>query len=210
MENQNKKLLLIKDLGISYPNENSKRQRRYGLYKCFCGNEFKTIIESVKFKNTKSCGCLKIKHNLYKHRLYIIRIGMINRCNSKKEYVLKNITICDEWKNDFMSFYNWALKNGYQDGLSIDRINNDGNYEPSNCRWTTKNVQQRNTRKLQSTNTSGYRGVHWHKRSNKWISQIGVDNKRIHLGSFNDAIGAAIAYDKYIVDNNLEHTRNFS
>ena len=75
--------------------------------------------------------------------LYVIWCGMKNRClNQKhpryKNYGGKGVRLWDEWKNDFMAFRGWALKNGYEEGLSIDRIDNDGDYEPSNCQWLTR------------------------------------------------------------------------
>ena len=78
---------------------------------------------------------------------------MKNRCFNSKYHLFKNyggrgITICKEWKNDFVKFYNWSMANGYKDDLTIDRINVNGNYEPSNCRWATKLQQQRNTTRL--------------------------------------------------------------
>ena len=78
------------------------------------------------------------------------------------------------------------LAYGYKDDLTIDRINNDGNYEPSNCRWTTKTIQSRNTKIIQSNNTSGFRGVLWNKDSKKWQASITVNYKNIHLGLFDD------------------------
>lgn len=88
----------------------------------------------------------KIKHGMYKTRLYNIWRNMKSRCNtpSASKYYLyggRGIKVCDEWKNDFMSFYNWAMTNGYRDDLTIDRINPDGNYEPNNCRWATYKEQ---------------------------------------------------------------------
>ena len=82
-------------------------------------------------------------------RLYHIYQSIKQRCYypkaiSYKRYGAKGIVMCDEWKNDFMSFYNWAIANGYSDNLTIDRINSNGNYEPSNCRWVTYKLQANN------------------------------------------------------------------
>lgn len=84
-------------------------------------------------------------------KLYGIRLKMIERCTDPsadryKDYGGRGISICDEWLKDFDEFADWAKANGYSDGLSIDRIDNDGNYEPSNCRWITKREQNRNKR----------------------------------------------------------------
>ena len=123
-------------------------------------------------------------------------------------YGNRGIDICDEWKNDFMSFYDWSLKNGYTKELSIDRIDNDKGYNPVNCRWTMKTIQSRNTRKLRTNNTSNYRGVYFNKTANKWQSQIVVNCKKIYLGLIDTALEGAKAYDRYVLDNNLEHTLN--
>lgn len=93
-------------------------------------------------------------HGNYVHgksntRLYTIWTGMKQRCfnpNNRAyiDYGGRGITVCDEWKNDFQAFYDWAIKNGYADNLSIDRKDVNGNYEPSNCRWATDTEQQNN------------------------------------------------------------------
>ena len=92
-----------------------------------------------------------IKHNLRKHPLYPKYYDMLDRCynentQSYKYYGARGITVCQEWKEDFISFYNWSIENGWKNELSIDRVNNNGNYEPSNCRWTTDKQQNRNKR----------------------------------------------------------------
>jgi len=153
------------------------------------------------------------RHNQCKTRLYRIWSGIKSRCNNEKcnrfhHYGKQGIRICDEWKNDFIQFYEWSLKNGYKDNLSIDRINNDENYEPSNCRWVTNNVQARNKR-ITKSNKSGFIGVSLEKKSKKWRSELRVNSKLIFLGQYKCRMNAAYIRDKYILDNNLEHTLNF-
>ena len=209
--------ILIEDLGRIYVTENSKQKARYGIYKCgFCGTNFKANTNLIKRKGIKSCGCYKKRRTIEAtktHGLSNIRLNRIWRSikdrtlNSKHRayhnYGGRGIKVCDEWKNDFMSFYNWAMSNGYSDELSIDRIDNDENYEPSNCRWTTKVIQARNQR-VNKNNTSGYKGVHFNKIAGKYRAQICVDKKIIHLGSFSTAVEGAVAYNNYIIENNLE------
>ena len=206
-------------MGFLFPNENSKVKYRFGIYKCgFCGTEFRTQINNVKNGNTKSCGCYHKRrasethktHGLIGTRLYRIWASIKDRTLNPKnkqynDYGGRGITICDEWKNDFMSFYNWAMSNGYEEnkGLSIDRIDNDGNYEPSNCRWTTQTMQCRNQR-ISKNNTSGYKGVSYNKRRGKYIAQIMVNKNYIYLGLYLNVEEGAIAYNNYIIENNLE------
>ena len=210
------KPILLQDLGRSYPTHNSKHKTRYGLYKCFCGNEFKASTQHIKSGHTTSCGCYGrtkcISHGLSRSRLYRIWNNMLQRCTNKKHDKYKyygqiGITVCSKWF-EFTNFYE-DMKDGYQDNLTIDRINPNGNYEKSNCRWTTRAVQSRNTRLIHKHNTSGYKGASWNTQKRKWKAQIVVNNKRFHIGYYNNVVEAAQAYDNYIILNNLEHTINF-
>jgi len=224
LENNQKELILLKDLGIKFPVNTFTKKRRFGLFKCFCGVEFETQISNIKNGHTKSCGCYKSKliseknritkkiHGFKSHRLYGTWYMMIHRCNNQKnisydKYGGRGITVCDRWKN-FNNFIEDMFPT-FQEGLTLDRKNNDLGYSVDNCRWANQNIQTRNIRLLKSNNTSGYKGVCFHKASSKWISQIGVNKKQIHLGSFDTAIEGAKAYDKYVITNNLEHTLNF-
>lgn len=127
--------------------------------RCDCGNITYVVHGNLIHNSTKSCGCLQkellskrsITHNLTKTKIYSTWIDIKKRCYNVNSisycnYGGRGITVCDEWKNDFKSFYNWSMQNGYDETLSIDRINNNGNYEPSNCRWVDRKTQNNNTR----------------------------------------------------------------
>jgi len=124
---------------------------------CDCGNKVVVASGNLKNGNTKSCGCLlkegtNKKHGMNHTKIYMVYNEMISRCynNKNKSYIRyggRGITICDTWlnkKDGFQNFYNWAMVNGYQEGLTIDRINNNDNYNPDNCRWTTLKKQNNN------------------------------------------------------------------
>lgn len=128
--------------------------------KCDCGNEVTVSIGKLKNGHTKSCGCLQKekvrligksnkKHGMAHSRLYNIWHSMKQRCLYEghieaNRYSERGITICEEWKNSFEAFRDWSLANGYQDDLSIDRIDNDNGYCPENCRWTDCKTQANN------------------------------------------------------------------
>ena len=217
MLSNQKELVLLQDLGMQYPTQNSKRRARYGLYKCHCGTEFKCVQQSVKSGKTTSCGCYQKQmvttHGLRSHRLYKTWISMIHRCHNPKargyeNYGGRGIKVCNEW-NNAQNFIN-DMYPSFKEGLSLDRIDNNLGYNPDNCRWATREIQGRNTRILCKNNTSGFRGVTFDKKINKFKSQIRVNYKLIHLGSFLTALDGAKAYDNYIISNNLEHTKNFN
>lgn len=139
---------------------------RIWICKCDCGRMTEVPTNSLLSGNTKSCGCLRIDNardvrksmrtyvGEYKNgqtRIYRIWHGMCQRCynlnsDQYKNYGARGITVCSEWRSEPLKFQDWALNNGYDDTLSIDRINPNGNYEPSNCRWVRAETQQNNRR----------------------------------------------------------------
>lgn len=196
------KLTVIKYLG------NDKHKKALWLCKCDCGNE--TVVESSRLRkgHTKSCGCYRnesafIKsttHGKSKSRLYKIWYAMVNRCynpssESYKSYGARGIKICD-CIPDFITFYQWSVNNGYSDELTIERKNVNDNYCicQNNIKWAGKVEQARNTR-IHKSNTSGQRGIGFHKASGKFRARICVENKQIHLGTF-DTLEEATAARK--------------
>jgi hypothetical protein len=134
---------------------------KYFRCRCDCGNEKEVSYRNMHTGHTKSCGCYMLEarrsaksHGMTHEKLYGVWKAMIERCTKKgfkayDRYGGRGITVCDEWM-DLNAFVNWAKENGYREKLEIDRIDNDGNYEPDNCKWSTKEQQSRN----RSTNIS--------------------------------------------------------
>lgn len=150
-------------VGDAFPvwDEKHKRNRYYVPCRCDCGNTLNVRKDGFGHRKHKSCGCISRtiletnaippQHGHSGERLYKIWIGMKYRCNEPSvphyhNYGGRGIRVCDEWSSSYESFREWALANGYAHGLTIDRINNDGNYEPDNCRWSTLKEQSNNKR----------------------------------------------------------------
>ena len=156
---------------------------------CDCGKETLVRGQSLRDGITKSCGCLheemmknfsdigkrNIKHGKSFSRLYDIWACMKTRCYNRKHryfsrYGGRGISVCDSWRSSFEAFYKWSISNGYDDGLTLDRINNDGDYEPSNCRWATKEEQAKN-----KENSRTFQG----KSPKEWAEIVGLSRRTI-------------------------------
>lgn len=169
--------------------DNSYKSSKHSKWicRCTCGTIKSVIKDSLISGRSKSCGCIKTihygvnqKHGLSKTRIYHEWTSMRRRCKStygkdSKTYYKRGISVCQEWENNFMSFYNWAIKNGYSDELTIDRIDNNLGYSPDNCRWITIEEQQRNK---SNTVFITYKGEKWCLRT--LCIKLGYPYKSIH------------------------------
>ena len=158
---------------------------------CDCGKVKEYYWNNIKRGLTTSCSCFRsevtsergkasIKYGQSRHPLRKVWGSMMERCyNTKaiayKDYGGRGIAICEEWKNNFMSFFNWGIANGHEAGLEIDRINNDGNYEPSNCRFITPFQNSRNRRSNVFITYNGKTQI-----LKDWAIELGINYKRLH------------------------------
>ncbi len=162
------------------------------LCKCICGKEnVRVMAYRLKSGNTKSCGCLGSEITTARNKskqkyedgdcysaIYKSWGKMISRCykdtKDAKDYKNRGIIVCEDWKNDFMKFKEWSLKNGWKEGLSIDRINVNGNYEPKNCRWADDVTQANNKTNNRRITLFGIT-----KTLAEWCKETGFGHKTI-------------------------------
>jgi len=145
-----------------------------------------------------------------KNRLYSIWIELRRRCRKPKQasYIDRQSTFYETW-SDYLVFRSWALRTGYSDELSIDRIDNSLGYSPDNCKWSTRTEQQYNQHKKRIGNaTSKYRGVSRYKGSNRFRSRIYILGRETILGYFDTQEEAALAYNKKLDELGINAPRN--
>lgn len=161
------------------------------IYRCLCdcGQEHHARSGNLQAGRTSRCSACRYKHNGASRngektsRLYYIWDSMRRRCQKPDDpaypnYGGRGISFCDEW-NDFGAFHEWAVANGYEPHLTLDRIDNDGNYEPGNCRWTTEKVQARNSRANQMVTYQGQT-----KCLMEWSEVMGIPYGTLHARLF--------------------------
>lgn len=192
-----------------------KENRALWRCKCDCGNEIVVPGKSLRTGNTRSCGCLatdlaRAKNEKYikthgktNTRLFGVWCGMKDRCYNKnatnyKDYGMRGIVVCNEWRNDFESFYQWAMSQGYdpmakRGEYTVDRIDYNKGYSPDNCRLADCNVQADNRR---STRHITFRG----KTMNltEWARYYGRHRSMFHQMSDKEVIERIMAYENYM------------
>lgn len=191
----------------------------YYWLRCKCGVCVSRRVDSkAKYCLTPRCKYSHcINHGLTKTSLYRIWEGLVQRCCNPKDtsyhnYGARGITLCNKWRYSSYEFINWAKNNGWKKGLDIDRVKNNGNYDPNNCRFTTRSINNLNSRKCYRGNvTSEYIGII--KRTGikryYWDMSITYKGKSFKSHGFKTEIQAVIARDLIILKYELPATLQF-
>jgi hypothetical protein len=180
---------------------------RMGLFECRCGNEFEDYLHRVKSSKTRNCGCIRRKQNgVSKHPLSNRYFDMLERCYNKnnpryRSYGARGISVCQEWRDDPFKYYAHleSLPNYGKEGYTIDRIDNNGDYEPGNIRWADHHTQGANQRAFPGV--TGYTGVWVHKK--RFRATIKRQDKQTYIGLADTPKAAAHLRDLYIIKNGL-------
>lgn len=178
-------------------------KHRKCVARCECGREFVRYCDNIK-KNKCCVVCTKNKHGESRNKLYFVWAQMKGRCSNQNNpeyhnYGGRGIKVCEDWKNS-ANFLKWAHESGYKEGLTIDRINVNGNYCPENCRWTNFHIQNTNKR-ISKRNKSGYLGIFKLSGNRKKPWQVDVGKTRVgYCATLEEAVEMR---KKYILDNNL-------
>ena len=175
---------------------------------CECGKEVVVRSDHLRYGRVQSCGCIKKettskrgkdnqKHGMWNTRIYHIWQRMKQRCdgtsnsNNKKSYFEKGIRVCDEWKESFETFYDWAINNGYDEKLSIDRIDNSKGYCPENCHWVSMKEQSCNRR---NNRLITYKGKT--QTVSEWAVELGIKPRTLHNRLYRSNMDVGLAFKK--------------
>lgn len=167
--------------------QNDKHNNAVWLCRCDCGKEKEVVGSALRKGVTLSCGCLhrdemkkrQTTHGMSRARIRGIWNHMIQRCMNPNDqaygyYGGRGILVCEEWRNDFTSFCDWSMRNGYAEDLTLDRVDTNGNYCPENCRWVSRLEQQNNTRRVHVCEINGE-----HKSIAEWCRIYNVPHERV-------------------------------
>ena len=186
------------------------KENRYGKWmcKCDCGNVTFVTACHLNDGHTSSCGCYRRDYTGNSHRTHGLTgskldsayYNMMQRCYREKDdhyasYGGRGIEVCEEWRNKEngkMNFFKWAWENGYEEGLSIERIDVNGNYCPNNCKWIPLSDQKKNMRPKQ--HKYGYPGIYQRKDNGKYAAYIKINGMQMTVGTFDTAEQAYKAY----------------
>lgn len=169
-------------------NDRMEKGIRWALCLCDCGKESEVRVSDLRSGNTSSCGCLRedarkianFSHGMKRSRLYSTWTNMKTRCYNPKvsgfeNYGGRGIAICNDWKDDFVNFYNWAMATGYNDNMTIERVDVNGNYEPENCMWIKADEQSKNRRGNIYIELNGKT-----ETLKGWCDELGLPYKIVH------------------------------
>lgn len=213
------KLVVKEDLGM-IPEKNGKRRHMYRCL-CDCGNYRDIRGDLLKSGNNKSCGCMQYEHSRTTHnmthtRIYGVWASMKQRCGNPddkayKYYGSRGIKVCDDWYNSFEKFYSWAKQSGYKQGLTLERIDVNGNYEPNNCKWITQQEQMLNTR---NSKFITYKGKT--QTIKEWSDELGMKYMtlwcRLQRWSVKDAFEKSVTTipkgSTHVIDTHVEAVNN--
>lgn len=195
---------------IERATNNNKGEARW-LCRCECGALKVVLGSSLRRGLSTNCGCKRLekfkksntKHGKRQHPLYVVWVDIKRRCLNKNDsayvyYGGRSITICNEWIDNFENFYNWSIKNGYKKGLSIDRIDTNGNYEPKNCRWTNAKTQARNRRNNFNITYNGQT-----KCLSEWSEILGINRGTLKSRILRSKWSIEKAFNTPILRNNI-------
>ncbi len=173
-----------------------KTSKRKVLCKCSCGTQKELYRTNLGSGKSKSCGCSR-KTGTEGTKLYNVWASMKSRCANKnhrfyESYGGRGIAVCKEWEGDVKTFYDWALSSGYKEGLSLDRVDNNGNYEPNNCRWATRLEQHNNKRNNLLITLNGRTCT-----VAEWARKTGINNRTI-LSRLRDGWEPEVALERSV------------